>query len=59
MLIEIDGGFDYTAKDCQEWMGEVGFLEMRVEPLVGLVSIVIGTEAARALTTGVRPTRGI
>jgi hypothetical protein len=42
MLIETDGGFDYTAKDCQEWMGEAGFLETRVEPLVGPVSMVIG-----------------
>jgi hypothetical protein len=42
MLIETAGGFDYTGKDCQAWMGEVGFSRTRVEPLVGPDSMVIG-----------------
>jgi len=42
MLIETEGGFDYTGEDCQAWMHEVGFSKTRVEPLVGAVSMVIG-----------------
>jgi hypothetical protein len=42
MLIETPGGFDYTARDCREWMAEVGFRESRVEHLVGPDSMVVG-----------------
>ena len=42
MLIETEGGFDYTGEDCQAWMHEVGFSKTRVEPLVGANSMVIG-----------------
>jgi hypothetical protein len=42
MLIETPGGFDYTGADCQEWMREAGFSKIRVEPLVGPESMVIG-----------------
>ncbi|MEX3899862.1 methyltransferase [Paraburkholderia sp. BR10954] len=42
MLIETPGGFDYTASQCREWMTEAGFREVRVEPLVGPDSMVIG-----------------
>jgi hypothetical protein len=42
MLIETREGFDYTGKDCMEWMKEAGFAETRVEPLVGPESMVIG-----------------
>jgi hypothetical protein len=42
MLIETEGGFDYTGEDCQAWMRDVGFSETRVEPLVGPDSMVIG-----------------
>jgi hypothetical protein len=42
MLIETPGGFDYTGEDCQNWMREAGFSKMRVEPLVGPDSMVIG-----------------
>jgi hypothetical protein len=41
MLIETDGGFDYTGADCMGWMKEVGFRETRVEHLVGPDSMVI------------------
>jgi hypothetical protein len=42
MLIETDGGFDYTGADCAGWMREAGFRETRVEHLVGPDSMVIG-----------------
>ena len=42
MLIETPGGFDYTGKQCLEWMTEAGFREVRVEPLVGSTSMIIG-----------------
>jgi hypothetical protein len=42
MLIETEGGFDYTGADCMGWMKEAGFRETRVEHLVGPDSMVIG-----------------
>jgi SAM-dependent methyltransferase len=42
MLIETKGGFDYTGADCRGWMQEAGFSQVRVEPLVGPDSMVIG-----------------
>ena len=42
MLIETPGGFDYTGADCRSWMREAGFMDVRVEPLVGPDSMVIG-----------------
>jgi len=42
MLIETDGGFDYTAADCMGWMLEAGFTDTRAEHLVGPDSMVIG-----------------
>jgi len=42
MLIETQGGFDYTGADCIEWMHEAGFRETRVEHLAGPDSMVIG-----------------
>ena len=42
MLIETPGGFDYTGADCSGWMKEAGFSAIRVEPLVGPDSMVIG-----------------
>lgn len=42
MLIETPGGFDYTGKDCSEWMRDAGFRETRVEHLVGPDSMVVG-----------------
>jgi O-methyltransferase domain/Dimerisation domain len=42
MLIETPGGFDYTGKDCAEWMREAGFKSTRVEHLVGPDSMVVG-----------------
>jgi precorrin-6B methylase 2 len=42
MLIETPAGFDYTGADCQAWMHDAGFVSLRVEPLVGPDSMVIG-----------------
>jgi hypothetical protein len=42
MLIETPGGFDYTGKDCSQWMRDAGFTTTRVEHLVGPDSMVIG-----------------
>jgi len=42
MLIETREGFDYTGADCRGWMGEAGFRESYVEPLVGPDSMVVG-----------------
>jgi len=42
MLIETAGGSEYTATQCMGWMRDCGFDEMRVEPLNGRESAVIG-----------------
>ncbi len=44
MLIETPGGFDFSGRDCSEWMREAGFSSTRVQPLVGPDSMVIGTK---------------
>jgi len=44
MLIETEGGFDYTGADCAGWMRAVGFRETRVEHLDGPDSMVIGVK---------------
>ncbi|MFM0340540.1 methyltransferase [Paraburkholderia fungorum] len=42
MLIETPGGFDYTGAQCRAWMEEAGFTQVRVVPLAGADSMVIG-----------------
>jgi len=42
MLIETQGGFDYTGADCRRWMREAGFRQTRVERLTGIESMVVG-----------------
>lgn len=42
MLIETEGGFDYTAADCMGWMLEAGFSDARAEHLIGPDSMVVG-----------------
>jgi hypothetical protein len=42
MLIETEGGFDYTGADCRGWMSEAGFKESYVQHLVGPDSMVVG-----------------
>lgn len=33
MLIETPGGFDYSPAQCEEWLSEAGFKDIRFEPL--------------------------
>jgi hypothetical protein len=42
MLIETQGGFDYTGADCATWMRGAGFRQTRVEHLSGPDSMVVG-----------------
>ena len=35
MLIETPDGSDYTLRECQTWLREAGFKQVRVEPLAG------------------------
>jgi O-methyltransferase domain/Dimerisation domain len=42
MLIETNGGFDYSGADCVAWMKDAGFRQARVEHLVGPDSMVVG-----------------
>lgn len=44
MLIETSGGFDYSGRDCAEWMKQAGFSATRVEHLAGPDSMVIATK---------------
>ena len=44
MLIETPAGFDFTAADCRGWMEEVGFVDVRAEPLAGPDSMVVATK---------------
>jgi hypothetical protein len=42
MLIMTEGGFDFSAADCMEWMRDAGFRDLRVEPLTDVHSMVVG-----------------
>jgi hypothetical protein len=42
MLIETQGGFDYTGADGQGWLREAGFRQTRVEHLLGPDSMIVG-----------------
>ena len=42
MLLETQGGFDYTGADCCGWMRDEGFSETYVEQLTGIESMVVG-----------------
>jgi hypothetical protein len=44
MLIETEGGFDFTGADCVGWMREVGFRDSYVEHLDGPDSMVVGVK---------------
>ena len=41
MLIETEGGFDYTAADCMGWMADAGFSQTRAEHLLGPDSMIV------------------
>lgn len=42
MLIETEGGAQYTAAECCAWMREAGFRDATAEPLAGPDSMVVG-----------------
>ena len=42
MLIETQGGFDFTGAECRSWMSDVGFRQSYVEHLGGPNSMVVG-----------------
>ncbi|MFQ5918470.1 MAG: methyltransferase [Thermoplasmata archaeon] len=42
MLIETEGGFDFTGADCQGWLREAGFGKTEVTHLAGPDSMVVG-----------------
>lgn len=44
MLVETQGGFDYTAADCIGWLRGAGFHETAVEHLTGPISMVVGVK---------------
>jgi hypothetical protein len=43
MLLQTAAGFESSAAEWTEWMGECGFANVRVEPLAGSYSAVVGT----------------
>jgi SAM-dependent methyltransferase len=45
MLIETEGGAEYTAAECKEWMAQAGFTEIRIEPLGDVHAALIGFKA--------------
>ncbi|OLB73956.1 MAG: methyltransferase [Actinobacteria bacterium 13_2_20CM_2_71_6] len=42
MLIETRGGSDYTSAECQGWLADAGFQDVKAEPLTASESAVIG-----------------
>jgi hypothetical protein len=44
MLIETEGGFDYSAEDCRQWMSDAGFTSTRTEYLAGPESMVVAVK---------------
>src|SRR5262249_45530422 len=42
MLIMTEGGFEFTAAECICWMHDIGFRDIRVEPLTGDQSMIVG-----------------
>ena len=41
MLIMTQGGFDFRAADCVDWMHQVGFRDTRVEPLADAHTMIV------------------
>jgi hypothetical protein len=42
MLLQTDGGSEYTPRECVEWMQEAGFTHTRSMPLTGMQTAVVG-----------------
>lgn len=47
MLIQTDGGSEFTISECKAWMSKVGFAETRVVPLGTSQRAVVATKAIR------------
>jgi hypothetical protein len=47
MLIETQGGSEYTSADCMKWMRDVGFKECRAMPLSDVHTAVLGFKGRR------------
>jgi O-methyltransferase domain/Dimerisation domain len=45
MLIETEGGAEYTAPECKEWMSQAGFTDINIEPLGDVHTALIGFKA--------------
>ena len=41
MLIQTDGGSEYTGKECTGWLHEIGFTQTRIMPLTGTQTAII------------------
>ena len=48
MLIMTQGGFDFTGKDCVNWMSKAGFQSISVSSLANGISMVVGLKPAKA-----------
>jgi hypothetical protein len=44
MLIETAGGFDYTPRDCRQWLKQTGFRTSKVVPLTPTRTMVVATK---------------
>jgi SAM-dependent methyltransferase len=42
MLIETEGGGEYTAADCRSWLRDAGFVDVHAQPLTPTDTVVIG-----------------
>jgi hypothetical protein len=42
MLVMTAEGFDYSGAECIDWMRDAGFHDMRIEPLAGDQSMIVG-----------------
>jgi hypothetical protein len=45
MLIETDGGFEYTGAECMDWMRESGFRKTYIEPLGTTHKAIVGIKS--------------
>ena len=62
MLIQTDGGSEFTEEECMTWMREVGFDETYVVPLAAKHTAVVGKrhrtyESAKLVAGPVREAR--
>jgi hypothetical protein len=46
MLIETDGGSEYSDGECMGWLAEAGFHQARIEPAGSVHFAVIATKAS-------------